>query len=485
MSAILKIQHLDIQGQPQATLASNYASAVTSITVNNTNGFTASKYLLIGGYNGANSEIKLGGAISSVAILATAATSFDHSAGESVQQIPYNQVEITYSADFLALWQSNLYETISDAATAASWATLSTVSITPNQEYTTVKDDSTSSRTYRWRFKNSTDTIYSDYINYQLPDGFEEKSIAAIFQKATGLTNKKVSSGGTGQVTHEFLFDTANEGLQEYHSERARWSKDQSFESVIGEMIAGTEYIVLPNNIDVRDTSSAIWNVRVDDGRNLTYLDKREMDLRKIGWHSSQLAVQLTSASTDATFDDTSSFPDSGTFTLYVAGTAMTVTYTANNRTTNVLTTPDCATEVTATAAVDTPVWSGASFGTPSYFTVYDGKIIFDIIPGATMHKHAVDADYYLKCQVVNSLDDYVRIANPNVLLNYIRWHISLKTNNDTKAAQYKADYLNGLKNLKRLETTGQRQYLKPIGWAQRRGRYGRYGMTNRSNLYW
>ena len=193
MSAILRIQHPDIQGQPKTTLTALESAADTSLAVVNSTGFTSDKYILIGGYNSPTAEIKKAGTVSSVTAIPTAATSFDHEAGTVIQQIPYNQVEITYSTDFLALWQSNLYETISDAATAASWSTLSTTAITPNQEYTTVKDDSTASRTYRWRFKNSTDTIYSDYINYQLPDGFEEKSVAAIFRKATGLTNKKIS----------------------------------------------------------------------------------------------------------------------------------------------------------------------------------------------------------------------------------------------------------------------------------------------------
>jgi hypothetical protein len=282
------------------------------------------------------------------------------------------------------------------------------------------------------------------------------------------MTNKKRSSSDTGQVNDEFLFDTINEGLRIVGQKRKRWSHDQSFEGVIGEMTAGKNEYVLPSNIEIRDTKRSVWNLRVLDGYNLQYKDKREMDIAHQNWHHSLSASELTAASTDWTLDDTSNFPDTGTIQVYVGTDAMEITYTANNRTTNVLTTPDCATEVTTTIPIDTNAWAGASFGRPMYYTIYDGKIVFDVIPGVDMHQRAIDADYYLKVQQVRNLFDYVRIGDPNVLINYLRWGISMKTNNDTKAGQYEQDYQQALVDLKNIETTGQTQRLSPRGWRYR-----------------
>ena len=51
MSAILRIQHPDIQGQPKTTLTALESAADTSLAVVNSTGFTSDKYILIGGYN--------------------------------------------------------------------------------------------------------------------------------------------------------------------------------------------------------------------------------------------------------------------------------------------------------------------------------------------------------------------------------------------------------------------------------------------------
>jgi len=468
MGRILKIPFPDISGQPSTTLTSTYAAAGSTLPITDGTAFTSAKYVLIGGWNTPKAEIRLAGTVTATTIPITAATTFDHSAGTIVQQLPYNQVEITYSTDFEGLWESNLYATIQDAAAAATWSTLSSTALTPAQEYTTVKDDSTASRTYRWRFKNSTDTIYSDYIEYLLPDGYEEKSVSAIFRKATGMTNKTISKNDTGQVNEEFLFDTINEGLRIIGQKRKRWSHDQAFEGTITEMTAGVNSYVLPSNIEIRDTNRSTWNIRVADGYNLQYCDKREMDVKQQNWHHSLSASQLTSASSSWTFDDTSNFSDTGTITAIVGTDLMTITYTANNRTTNVLTTPDCATEVTTTIPVDTNVWQGASFGQPMYFTMYDGVIVFDVVLDTDMHQRTIDGDYYLKIQQVKNLYDYVRVADPNILINYLRWGISIKTNNDTKAGQYKAEFTQQILDLKNLETTGQKQKLRPRGWRYR-----------------
>ena len=480
MGQILKIPFPDIQGQPVTTLTAAAALGATSLSVTNSGGLTASKYILIGGHKSPVSEIKLGGAISSAISIATAATSFNHVAGETVQQIPYNQVEITYSTDFEGLWHSNLYADIATAAAAASWSTLSSgTALVPSQEFTTVKDDSTASRTYRWRYKNSNDTVYSDYFNYQFPSGFEEKSLAAIARKATSITNKKVSPTDIGQITNEFIIDETNQCLRDITGSRKRWSHDASFNGTLGDIVAGQQAYVLPNNIESRDNKISIWNVRINDQFNIRYIDKREWDVLNVGVHHSTLTVALSSVSATATFTDTSNFDDSGTFNVWVNGVEMTITYTANNRTTNVLTCPSCATEVTATAAIGTNVWQGASFGTPIAYTVFNGYIYFDTIPDDSIHARTIGADYYLRSQQVTALTDYIRESDPNLVINWLRWAISIKSNNEQMGAMYRQMYDQGLKDLQKLEFSGQKKYMTPQSW-----RYGQ-GNRNMHNSYY
>ena len=478
MSAILHIPLPDIQGQPSQPLTSAILAAATSLPLPNTGGYTASKYLLIGGHKSPLAEIKLGGAVSSVTALAVAATSFAHSAGEIVQQIPYNQVEITYSENFETLWDSGVYATIADTATAATWATLGTYDLVPSQEYTTKKDDSTNSRVYRWRYKNSTDTIYSDYTNYQFPNGFERKSVAAIFRKSTNNLNKDISPTDVGQVTYELLFDLLNEGLEEQWSDKRRWSHDASFKKALGNITAGVNYVIIPSGIDRRNSDTPVWNLKIREGRNIDYIDKREWDLRYINVYNTLSASQLTSASSSWTLDSTKNLPTSGTVVAIVGTDKMEITYTANNKSTGVLTTPNCSTEVTTTIPVDTDVWMNASFGLPTAYTIFNGRIYFNSVPGEDQDGYTVEGDCYLACQQVDSLEDYVRTDNVNILINFVRNGVMIKTNNTELAGYFDSRFASGMKKLKRTESSGQRKYLVPRSWQYNGGR----GRTNNWN---
>lgn len=471
----LVIQHPDIRLAPNTSLTTNTIVGATSLSVTNSNSFTSTNYNLVGGYNTANSEIKLAGTISTAIAIPIATLSFAHYTGEVVYQIPYNQIEVSYSANLEALWNSGLYASLSDASAAATWVVLSAVTIQVSQSQT-IYEDSTAGRSFRYRYKNSTTTTYSDYINIVLPNGYEEKSVGAIFRKAVSITNKKILNTDGSQITSEFLFDEINQCLRWIDSKRTHWNHNQSFNSVLTEITAGNNWYLLPSNIATRESKDSIWNVKIDDSYNLEYIDKRELDSRTIDVHSSFLAAQLTSASVSATFDDTSNVDDSGSFDVWVNGTMMTITYTANNRTTNVLTCPNCATEVTATAAIGTQVWQGASYGVPQYYTIYDGHILFDVVPNSTIHQRNITSDSYLAVQQVNSEDDYVRIENPNVVINWLRKSISLKTNNDTKAAQYDKQMREECKDMIQNNNTGQHQYLKPKTWKY--GFPARYGVT-------
>ena len=472
MSAILHIHHPDIQYQPKTTLTVYTASASTSLSVPNSNGFTTNKYVLIGGYKTSAAEIVLAGTVSSVSAIPVAATSFDHTAGETIRQIPYNKIEIDYSTDLATVWDSGLYENLYDAMSAASWTNLATVDITPSQEETTYKDDSTSSRSYRWRYKNTTDTIYSGYINIQLPTGYEEKQVATIIRKAINRLNKKVSNDDTGQVNIQFCLDELNYFIRWTDSKKNNWVHNQSFDNVISEITAGKNGYILPSNIAFRESKQSLWSIKIDDGSNLESMTKKEKDALHVDWHMSPLAAQLTSASSTATLDDTSNFPDEGTFDIWTSGTKDAVRYSANNRSTNVLTVVDASTDVAVTHSVDTQAWNGATFGTPTKFTVYDGKIWFDIVPDDSLHSHNIQGDYYLKPQVVTNEYDYLRIQDPNGAVDHLRYAIADKTNNNTRANEYKTDRDKAIVDLKRTSQTGQKHYLKTPKARFYKGRY-------------
>lgn len=473
MSFEIRIPHPDITDQPRTTLSAAAAAAATSLTVPNSNGFNSDKYVAVGTLGASNAEIKKLGTVSSVSALPIAALSFAHVSGEVVQHIPYNQIELTYSTDFEGLWNSGLYSTLADAASAATWSALTTINIQPSQNVT-VYEDQTASRSYRYRYKNSQDTIYSDYMNYFLPSGYENRQVAAIIRKATDRLNKEVKDVDGAPVTYQFCYDAINDCLEWYEIERSRWAHNQSFETTIAEITAGTNGYVLPSNVAFRNTNQSEWNLRIDDNYNLRYIDKREWDVLTQGWHTSLLGGSLTSGSSTITFDDTSNFADDGSFDVWTSGTKDTVRYSANNRTTNTLTLTDASTDVTTTHAADTPVWQGASYGVPNYFTVFGGKIYFDLVPNDSIHQHAISGDLYLKTQQVNSLDDYVRSEYPIIFVEYLKACIADTSNQELKYDKYMANAAQLLRKALRREYSGQRQYLRPRHTLFNRHNYSR-----------
>lgn len=464
MSKILQIKHPDIKGQP-VTYLNNVADAGdTSLSVANTSAFSTD-YVIVGELGVNTAEIVLISAVVDGNTITVPALGFPHTQGLGVVKTPYNQIEISYSEDLETLWNSGAYDTLAEASEAATWVILVTTDITPSQEQTTYKDDSTNSRSYRWRYKNETDIIYSDYENIVLPTGAEENQVSAIFDSALSITNKELDQGS---ITSMFLFGLLNEGLRKVGMKRKRWSHDQSFGQALGILIAGQNDYILPSGIEKRNTAIAIWNMKIADGRNIDYIDKRAMDVKTANWHTTEVATEITSGSATAVLDSTANLTDSGSVIVFVGTDQMTLTYSANDRSTNTLTLSDAATEVTTTIPVDTRVWQGATFGTPTCFTIYNDRIYFDVVPNVSIHNRTIGGDFYQKIQQVDSLDDYIRTVNVNFFKNFLRWGICMQLNEVKLADRYEKYFNDDLNDLRRTESTGQKQYLKPKSWRQR-----------------
>lgn len=464
----LQIPHPTIKGNPKTTLNAACAIGASSLTVVNTNQMISDEYTVIGSYGSPTAELILTGTISTdTAIPLATNTDFAHNAGDVIQHIYYNQIEISYSSNLAVLWESGIYASLSDAESAASWSVLATVDIEVTEEFTTYHDYE-ADRSYRARYKNSDETKYSDYFYVVLPTGYDQKTVAAIEAKAANMLNQKISSAELAQVTHEFCHDSINEGLAFIDSERKRWSHNAAMNGAFAQIISGRHVYQIIANVKNRNSNKAIWNLKINDGETLTYIDKPTWDIATQGWHFSRLDTQLTSASSSVTFESTANFDDSGTFDVWVSGVKMTVTYTANNRTTNVLTLSSASTEVTATADIDTYVLQNVSYGVPRRYTIINNYIYFDTVPDESIYLRNLSGDYYLKAQVVDSDDDYLRIEDPNIIIYYLRMCIALKTNNDTKYGQFKTMFDKALDNLKKNEVSGQQRFLRPKGWQYR-----------------
>jgi len=461
MPTTLHLRHPDVEGNHKTTISTASAAAASSLTVVNTNQMITDEYVIIGGYGSATAELILTGTISTDTALPLATnTDFAHAAGTVVQHVFYNQIEIDYSTDLDTLWTSGAYATLSDASDAATWVNLSTVDIEISQKETVVHDTN-DSRAYRARYKNADDTAYSAYFYIKLSSGFNEFGLEDIATRAARITNKKISPDDTGQINIPFLIEQANTCIRKVHSKRKRWSYNQSFDVVMSEITSGQNDYLVPNNIDISDTNKSTFNVRINDGHDLGYMDKNEFDIIFKDVHNSELAGALSNVSATIVLDDTSDFPDSGSFTVTTGTTQDTVDYSANNRSTNTLTVTDAASDVTTTHATDTDVWINAPYGTPRFYTIYDGKMHFDAVPNTLLYQRTIKIDFYKKLVMVNSFDDYIIFPDPNLVYFYLCEAIAIKAN--TKTDRYwRSQFDDALADLLKNEATGQKKYLVP-----------------------
>lgn len=459
--AFIRVDHPTLEGYAKTALTGTASAGATTLTVENISGFSSSDYILIDGYESSKSEIvQLSGAPSGTTLTLSAALNHSHSTSATVQYIQFNQIEIEYSTDLETNFTSGAYTTLSAAADASTWTTLDTLDINPVAPWTTYNDTSAASRSYRTRFVNESTAQYSPYSDAILPGGFEEFSVGAIIRKALGRTNQEVSPDENALINYEFLFDEISNCLREVHSERKRWSWNSEFNYILSEITAGKQQYILPNNIDYTYSNRSMFNVRVENGENLTYIDKRELDMEMQDVHSSQLAAELNTGSTTAVFDDTSNFEDDGSFIVITGSTKDTVEYTANNRTTNTLTLAT-ATGVTVTHAVDTYVWQNADFSTsPGYYTIFENNLYLYPVPDTGLYQRTIEIDYYKKLTVVDSVNDYVLFPDPSLVLYYLCMAISIRQRNYEDIDRYRVLYQDRLAKLIRNEVTGQKRYF-------------------------
>jgi hypothetical protein len=461
--AFIRVEHPSLDGYAKTALTEAATASDTSLIVENIVGFSANEYLLLSGYGSSKSEIvRIDSAAPSgttITLNSSNSTTHAHPVGATLQFIPFNQMEIEYSTDLETNFTSGAYTTLAAASDASTWTNLTTIDIDPTSDATTYNDVSLASRSYRTRFLNSSTAQYSPYSDPILPDGFEEYSAGAIIRKALGRTNQSVSQEDNALFNYEFLLDEITSCINEVHAERKRWSWNQEFEHTLSDVTAGKQSYVLPNNVDYDYSNRALFNVRVNDKANLLYIDKQTLDRKMRDVHTSQLAGALTSGSSTIVLDDTSDFGDSGTFVVITGTTKDTVTYSANDRSTNTLTLSAAATEVTTTHAIDTDVWENASFSnTVQYYTVYENNIHLWPLPDVNLASRTIEIDYYKRVIPVNSVNDYVLFPDPALVVHYLCMAISIRQRNYEDIDRYRALYQERLAKLVQNEVTGQRR---------------------------
>ena len=174
----------------------------------------------------------------------------------------------------------------------------------------------------------------------------------------------------------------------------------------------------------------------------------------------------ITSGSTSIILTDSGDFDESGN--VYIAGedtndAVDTVAYTSNNEATNTL--GGVTGIVSAGHSDGTDVWQDATFGFPTFYTVIDGYIYFDVPFEDDLAGEHIYMDYYGTLVAYDSDADSLDEPEYDMFVSYLKYKIKYRKANGSIDPKSDADYLEWISrkdNLIIKDLLGQYIFLYP-----------------------
>lgn len=397
-------------------LNDNKAAGVTSLPVDNASDFTAGNILLLVSAMGAeNSEIVTSSSHTNTAFT-TGTTLMLHNRGDIISELNYDQIVVSWCATIDGVY-----------------SVLSTSTFQVTQQNTVVFHAAGTSTTYyKVQWKNSLTGGLSDYSDPISVSTYDAKSVAQIIYpvlKAMGV------SENDPKITTDFCISAVDDARKftdsKLYGVRHAWR--QQFEYPI-KVLAGTNYVDLPDDIDFNETDQSMLAARFLIGNvltpyNLRYIDKRSWNQIAFSVMGGYTTVVAGVGATTITVDSVGDFPDTAAGVAYVATTdytqtIMQIAYTGRDLTTNQLT---GVTGITRSIPVGTRVWSRPTISQPIYYTVFEDRLYFDRIIPDSMQGNNLYIDYYKKLETVDSLTQILQEHYREIYKWYLRYAIKYR----------------------------------------------------------
>lgn len=434
-----------IVNSPKTSLGANTASGETTLSVKNTAGldsvYTGTLYALVGNSGDATAElIEVTMITAPETITLSTATAFPHSFGTSIQILPYDQVEISIAPTVNG---------IKDV--------LITLPITPSQENTEYNDDESDAGYYYGRFYNSVDEVFSAFSDPAPYEGYTLLSARAVIDAALGEINKKTSE----VLSDDYAFTQLDACQTECLREQKRWMFMQMFNAVLGRTETGTWRVAIPTDLDDKFTNKSLWNARIGKQPDMTFVDKTKWDQLTsfVAWTT--LAEDLNANDVVVVLENSDNFDNGGA--IQIGGRSLS--YTENDRDTGILTLSVPATaEDVFVAGQD--VFTGASLGEPTYFTIFGGYLWHYPVTGPEFDSRSIFQDYYKQQTRIRHDSDELVIPDPTVAMYYLEWKFLKKLNNGketNESAAAKANYIERREKMKQKDSIGRTFRLKPL----------------------
>jgi len=428
--------------------------------VENTEQFTTAGGLVLFGMIGAaNAELlpvissKTGTTLTMGAV-SGAYNLYAHNRGEIVSQVTYDRVRIESSTT-----ANGVFTEIADIP--LQWSAPKTTYVDPNGTSTTY---------YRQRFYNTVRVKFSDYSNSGV--GVSQADLGSTTAGSLIVSVRK--SVGNTDLPDDFFLSAINDARKVVETSYGfgrmnEWR--QVFEYPI-QMLAGTNFVTLPTNIDFSETNRTLLAARfarqsVAANTPITYCDKREWNQRAYLNRYSTTVNQTLSGASTITLTSTGDFGATGSISIATDDPTqliLNVPFTANNLLTNTLTITGAA--LTRNVPAGTQIWAYSTFSIPFFFTVFEDnlgvpKMWFDRPIPAGLQGKNIYLDYYKKITDIVFLSDVIPEHYRDVYKDYLKF--AVKRRRDDTIGEDDPDYIKfmrGIANILGNPYTGQNQII-------------------------
>lgn len=441
----IKVQNQELlEDASSSNLSASVTSGTGTISVYSIADFAVDKILLIGEFGQEGSEIiKTHGTTTPSGTTVTLLSNLtkSHPKDTKVYILPYDQVQFYHAT----------------TTTGTKTQMGSDTDINEESTETLYTDSTYTSGYYFTRFYNSIDNTYSDYSDPIPYGGLASNTVGYAIELAMNELKKEFSD----TLTYDMLLNETNACLRYVRGKLKRWSNVQEFDYVLDQMNRGEYSWDLPSTYYDPNSNRSMLQVRVGDGKALTYKDKKEFD--EYFYEVAKTTVSTTAAlgATSIVLTSSDDFPETGTFHAYVDNTAYDITVTANDQSTNTIT---CS-ATTVELAAGTNVWYGESEDTPEYYSVWDGKLYIWPLCGSTNDGYNIYLDFYTEIVEIDSDADEITLARFDMVKHWLKWQIRNITENNGKLDFADGDFMmftNIMTDAIRRESSGQKFKLSP-----------------------
>ncbi len=191
----LKLEHPQLEGNPNTILTEQANAGATSISVANNSGFSANDFIVIGNSGSEFTEIvRISSLSGNNTINLATALKFSHYYSSPVTLIYYDKIEIERAI-----------------SKEGPYTLIATIDIAIDEDFTTFRDENGDiDKFYRVRYKNSYNNKTSTYSSPLAGIGFTENSVRILLEKAKKLFSRYSDKIISREDWMEFL----NEGYR-------------------------------------------------------------------------------------------------------------------------------------------------------------------------------------------------------------------------------------------------------------------------------